>query len=364
MFQEPGLPAPRVFISYSHDSRGHEDQVRALADRLREDGVDAVLDQYDTAPKDGWPMWMDREIQRAAFVVLVCTDTYRTRVEGREEPNKGRGVLWEAKLIYNHLYQTDAAVQRFVPVLMQGGAPSAIPWPVRGFTYYPIDTEEGYEDLYRHLTGQPRYTEPVLGKRKSLPGIAPQSYPASLELRTDSATPTSLDQRNRTQMLKRVRLDWVDGVLDRSLYKIARIELDLQSKADAVEQPLNAIVQIADESTFPVPVGAKVSEIFDARGGALLILGAPGTGKTTLLLELARDLLNRAEQDPVYPIPVVFNLSTWAVRRRPLDQWLVAELNERSDVPRRVARQWVETEQIIPCWMVWTRWLWTIVQPV
>ena len=51
--------APRLFISYSHDSREHQDRVRALADRLRADGVDAVIDQYDTAPPDGWPIWMD-----------------------------------------------------------------------------------------------------------------------------------------------------------------------------------------------------------------------------------------------------------------------------------------------------------------
>jgi hypothetical protein len=105
--------SPRLFISYSHDSREHEDRVRALADRLREDGVDAVVDQYNTAPPDGWPMWMDREIRKADFIALVCTETYLRRVEGREEPGKGRGVLWEAKLIYNYLYLADTAVQRY-----------------------------------------------------------------------------------------------------------------------------------------------------------------------------------------------------------------------------------------------------------
>jgi hypothetical protein len=88
--------------------------------------------------------------------------------------------------------------------------------------------------------------------------------------------------------------------------------------------------------------------VFDDHGGALLILGAPGTGKTTLLLELAQQLLDRAERDENHPIPVVFNLSSWAVRRQTLDRWLVDELNERSDVPKRLARQWVETEQVLP----------------
>ncbi|MCP4656050.1 MAG: hypothetical protein GY856_11605, partial [bacterium] len=33
--------APRVFLSYSHDSDEHRDRVLALADRLRADGIDA-----------------------------------------------------------------------------------------------------------------------------------------------------------------------------------------------------------------------------------------------------------------------------------------------------------------------------------
>jgi hypothetical protein len=38
--------APKVFISYSHESAEHEQRVLALAERLRKDGVDVQLDQY------------------------------------------------------------------------------------------------------------------------------------------------------------------------------------------------------------------------------------------------------------------------------------------------------------------------------
>jgi DNA polymerase III delta prime subunit len=344
----PGKTAPRLFISYSHDSREHEDRVRALADRLRQNGIDAAIDQYDMAPPTGWPMWMDGEIQKADFVALICTETYLKRVEGRESPGKGRGVLWESRLIYNLLYLEDTPIQRFIPILPKGGMSASIPLPIRGLTYYQVDTEEGYEDFYRHLTAQPRHEKPALGKLKSLPVIEPQSYPASLEIPTEQKAPTSLDKRNRLQMLKRVRLDWIDGVLKQSLYQVVRIELGLKTKSDAVEQPLKAIVQTPDQPSRVIQVGTAISQTFDDHGSALLILGAPGTGKTTLLLELAEQLINRAEQDESHPIPVIFNLSSWAVRRPSLREWLISELNERSDVPKKVAQQWVETEQIIP----------------
>ena len=35
---------PKVFISYSNDSPEHEAKVLALANRLRDNGIDAVLD--------------------------------------------------------------------------------------------------------------------------------------------------------------------------------------------------------------------------------------------------------------------------------------------------------------------------------
>ena len=293
-------------------------------------------------------MWMEGRIRDADFVLLVCTETYLRRVERREEPGKGRGVLWEAKTIYNALYMQDDPTQRFIPVLFADGQPSWIPLSLQGLTNYQVDTPEGYEGLYRHVTSQPRYEIPALGQQKALPALAPQSYPASLAAKPAAKAPTSLDQRHRQQLMKQVHLDWIEGVLDQSLYKVARIELGLADRPDFIEQPLNKVVQVPDRAPRVVLPGTPISQIFDEQAGALLILGAPGTGKTTLLLELARDLLARAELDENHPIPAVFNLSSWAVRRQPLHEWLIAELNERSYVSKKVARRWVESEQVLP----------------
>jgi hypothetical protein len=43
------MDRPTVFISYSHDSPEHVDRVLALADRLVHDGIDCILDQYETS---------------------------------------------------------------------------------------------------------------------------------------------------------------------------------------------------------------------------------------------------------------------------------------------------------------------------
>jgi hypothetical protein len=292
-------------------------------------------------------MWMQDQIQNSDFVLLICTEIYLRRVEARAELGKGRGVLWEANLIYNSIYSVDANVQKFIPVLFADCQPSFVPLALQGLTRYQIDTAIGYEDLYRHLTNQPRYEVPTLGKMMALPAKAPISYPASPGA-MPAPKPVVFEQRCRQAVIKRVRHDWIEGVLNQSLYKVARLELQFTDKSELVEQPLNAVVQVPDREPRPIPPGIPISRVFDEHNNALLILGAPGTGKTTLLLELARDLLLRAESEQSQPIPVVFNLSSWAVRRERLFEWLVSELNQRSDVPKKLATQWLESEQILP----------------
>jgi formylglycine-generating enzyme required for sulfatase activity len=159
----------KVFISYSHDGPEHEERVLDLADRLREDGIDAEIDQYEPAPREGWPMWCERQIKKADYVLLVCTDTYMRRVNGEEEPGRGHGVLWEARIIHQLLYDAGSVGDKFIPVQFSNGSADHIPTLMRGATRYVVDTDPGYEGLYRQVTNQPSIIRPQLGKRKALP---------------------------------------------------------------------------------------------------------------------------------------------------------------------------------------------------
>jgi eukaryotic-like serine/threonine-protein kinase len=155
-------------------------------------------------------------------------------------------------------------------------------------------------------------------------------------------------QRNRSRMLHKVETFWVKGVLENSLYGAALIELGMEYKPDAVTHPWDVIIQQLDRPKETLPPGKKLSGVFDEFGGELLILGAPGSGKTTMLLELARDLIIRAEQDGSLPIPVVFNLSSWAEKHPSLADWLIDELNIRYDVPRKLGTAWIDSDHVLP----------------
>ncbi|HEX8070666.1 MAG TPA: SEFIR domain-containing protein [Pyrinomonadaceae bacterium] len=159
-----------VFISYSHDSSAHEARVLALADRLREEeGVAAVIDRYQTAPPEGWQLWMEKQIAAARFVLLVCTETYLRRVMKEETPGKGLGVLWEASIIYSHLYEAGGVNEKFIPVVFEQSDTQFIPRPLKLTTYYEVSTDEGYEKLCRRLTDQHETPAPPLGQQRALP---------------------------------------------------------------------------------------------------------------------------------------------------------------------------------------------------
>ena len=49
------MSTPKIFISYSHDSSRHQARVSALSNRLRADGFDCNIDQYEVSPDEGWP---------------------------------------------------------------------------------------------------------------------------------------------------------------------------------------------------------------------------------------------------------------------------------------------------------------------
>lgn len=154
------------------------------------------------------------------------------------------------------------------------------------------------------------------------------------------------DRSNRERLLDKVDLFWVKGVLEKSLYEQALIELGMEEMPEAVDLPSNWEMRAGHEPQF-LPEGTTIDSVYESLGHELLILGAPGSGKTTILLELARTLIKRAHEDNNLRIPVVINLSSWAQKHDSLDKWLVEELNTQYQVPRRVGLAWVKEARFV-----------------
>lgn len=160
---------------------------------------------------------------------------------------------------------------------------------------------------------------------------------------------TRKDFNFRKVLLNKVKKYWVQDVLEKSLHARVLIELGLEERLDAVKDPFNSLQTIPEASRRSNLNSHSVSEVFHqmGEGRTLLILGKPGAGKTITLLRLAKDLIARVEPDLSQPIPVVLNLSSWAVKQKPIAVWLVEELSSKYQVSKALGKTWVADQQLL-----------------
>lgn len=170
-----------------------------------------------------------------------------------------------------------------------------------------------------------------------------------------SSTPTTeppLQGHNvqtRYKLLEDVKRE-VEGRLESSLHNAVLINLLKEKLPEQVECRWAVEVKIGNQPSTQLASSTKIIEVFDSKAiaGKLLILGAPGAGKTTTLLEIAGDLCDRALDNPNEPIPVLFNLSAWKDDKQAIADWLVAELKQKRGVRVDIGRYWLEERQILP----------------
>jgi tetratricopeptide (TPR) repeat protein len=160
---------PRVFISYSHDSQKQMDQVLNLANRLRAEGIDCNIDQYEQSPAQGWHRWMMDEIEVADFVLMIFTTKYTRHFWSKEEDAMAMGVAWEGAIITQNLYAQQGKNLKYIPILFSSENTDAISKILRNTSRYDLRNSNEYERLYRRLTNQPETTKPKLGILQKLP---------------------------------------------------------------------------------------------------------------------------------------------------------------------------------------------------
>ncbi|MEO0407375.1 MAG: toll/interleukin-1 receptor domain-containing protein [Cyanobacteria bacterium P01_A01_bin.135] len=153
------IASPRAFISYSQDSDEHTNRVVALSQRLRDDGIDCWIDQYDPNPPEGWPLWMSNQLDEADFVLVLFTERYTTR---SLTPGQS-GVRFESVLLLQELYEAGMINSKFIPTVFDSNDVQYIMRWLKPFSHYVVGNDEGYEQLRRRLLDDPATPPPPLG---------------------------------------------------------------------------------------------------------------------------------------------------------------------------------------------------------
>jgi hypothetical protein len=158
---------------------------------------------------------------------------------------------------------------------------------------------------------------------------------------------------DRHNLIIRVEETWIQQYLPNSLSQLPTLVLELENQRSQLSQYRNILWENPHNFSraTPLPPETALIDQFNAIRPLrrLLILGAPGSGKTVALVELLKALIEEAKENASQPIPVVFNLSTYGLppEGRDFNNWLITQLEEQYSVTKSRGRRFIESQKLL-----------------
>jgi len=172
------MTVPRVFISYSHDSQLHKKWVLELAIRLRNNGIDAIIDQFELRAGDDVPHFMETNLAKAERILMICTERYV------EKANKGEGGVGYEKMIITSNLLNKIDENKIIPVIRQSFQ-ATVPTFLKSKLYVDLskdtDFEYNYDELVRTIHGSPLFKKPPVGNNPFHP-VAKENLEGDIDL--------------------------------------------------------------------------------------------------------------------------------------------------------------------------------------
>jgi TIR domain/NACHT domain len=336
-----------VFLCHNGEDKP---AVREIAQKLVKAGIKPWLDEEQIRPGTSWQKALGDQIESIKSAAIFVGN-------GSFGPWQDQ----ESQSFLNRFVNRKCSV---IPVLLDSvKATSELPWPLENLHRVDFRTDSyALQRLIWGITGtKPAELEGVLDAERPatmrepdnirlVPGRVKKEASgkdiSETRLYPPLAEPPDPDNATQLNILrKRVSEYWVDGFLKHSLYNEVLISLDKREMGHAVDAPWKYTVEISDSANLGPLDDRDLSVIYDSTG-LLLILGEPGAGKTTTLLDLAQTLLERAGDDIKERVAVVLNLSSWK-KKQPIAEWISIELSEKYRVPRKIGRVWLQNDYLL-----------------
>ncbi len=134
-----------VFISYSHDSPEHKRWVSELAVKLRHNGIDTTLDQWNLQPGDDITRFMERGILDADRILVVCTDNYVSKA------NAGEGGVGYERMIITKKNIEKQGNLKFIPIIRQTLTEDKTPEFLKDRVAIDFTDDKQFEEKFEEL---------------------------------------------------------------------------------------------------------------------------------------------------------------------------------------------------------------------
>jgi hypothetical protein len=157
---------PKAFISYSHDTQEHKKWALQLATRLRNNGIDAILDQFELQPGADLPHFMETNLSSADKIIMICTDQYVNKA------NNGQGGVGYEKMIITSSLIKNIDANKIIPIIRQNGT-LEVPTFLKSKLYINFSKEDdfefNYDELVRSIHNSPLFEKPLIGNNPFKP---------------------------------------------------------------------------------------------------------------------------------------------------------------------------------------------------
>jgi len=338
-----------VFLCHNSEDKP---AVRDIAQELSQEKIKPWLDEADIKSGVFWDAAIEQQIETVKAAAVFVGQ-------------HGIGP-WQRREIIALLDQCDRRGCPVIPVILKSAPVDIVlPWWLKGLHYVDFRATDSHplkrliwgitDQKPAELSNVPDSVKPATTQDAANDSLIPSRDERAVTHKVSSGDsrlyPPLLklpdpEQAAQLEILRRrVKEYWVDGVLRHSLYNEVLISLGMRHTDEFVDAPWKYTLEVSDSVSSGPLVDRDVKAIYYATG-LLLILGEPGAGKSTTLLDLTRTLLDRAEKDIRERVPVVLNLSSW--KKQPLVEWMSGELSEKYRVPRKIARFWLQQNYLLP----------------
>jgi hypothetical protein len=202
-----------TFISYSWDSEKHQQWVMYLHKRLRNKGIKASMDVFETQTSTvNLNAMMIKNMRDNDFVIIVLTENYAKKAD-----NLQGGVGFETMLSLQALQKNP---NKFIFITRHSGDfDKVFPYHLSGYIAIDFTNDDAFEDnfeklLYR-IQGVPYYEEEPLGEQPILKP-KPIPFPQKREVKINDIDFSDIGIPN----LKRITDKDKDEFITKSFYEI------------------------------------------------------------------------------------------------------------------------------------------------